>query len=319
MPRLSCLIPVVLSILVVGCAPRLQSIAVEVSQPELQIGSDRVVLVMDDGVSLPVRVWRPDGPVNAVILAVHGFNLYSRIFDEPAQQWVKNGILTIAYDQRGFGDTPQRGIWPGKDRLARDLVIASKLVRAMFPEKPLILLGDSMGGAAVLAAIASDDPPVGDGAVLVAPAVWGREAMPFYQTAGLWFFAHTLPWLEVTGQHLNRKPTNNIDRLRQLGRDPLVIKRTRIDVIWGLVNLMDAARTAISEIDRPTLVLYGAKEDILPEQAWRDAFENLPSAPDKKLTVYETGFHMLLHDLEAAVVIDDIAAFALTQKVSARE
>lgn len=315
MPRLACLIPVILCILVIGCAPRLQDGGSEALQPEFQLETDPAVFVMDDGVQLPVRVWRPDGPVKAVILAVHGFNMYSRIFDEPAQQWAKKGILTVAYDQRGFGNTQQRGIWPGVGRLTEDLVVASGLLRATHPDVPLILLGDSMGGATVLAAA----DPQGDAAVLVAPAVWGRAAMPFYQTAGLWFFAHTLPWLEVTGQHLNRKPTDNIDRLRQLGRDPLVIKRTRIDVIWGLVNLMDAARAAISEIDRPALVLYGAKEDILPEQAWRDAFEKLPSAPDKMLTVYESGFHMLLHDLEAAVVIDDIATFALTQKVSARE
>jgi len=308
------LILLALCLFAVGCAPRLQEAGPETRLPELRLNASEPELVMDDGVRLPVRVWRPEGQVQAVILAVHGFNMYSQIFEEPARQWAKAGILTIAYDQRGFGNTGQRGIWPGVDRLTGDLVRASNLVQASYPDKPLVLLGDSMGGAAVLSAITGADPPAGNAIVLVAPAVWGREAMPFYQTAGLWFFAHTLPWLEVTGQHLNRKPTDNIPLLRKLGGDPLVIKRTRIDVIWGLVNLMDKARAAVPEIDRPALVLYGAKEDILPEQAWRDAFSHLPVADDKTLTVYKSGFHMLLHDLEADVVIDDIADFVLSQK-----
>lgn len=310
---------VLLGAFLVGCAPRLQDVGPDRLDPTLQMQPGTSAFIMEDGNRLPVRAWKPEGPVKAVILAVHGFNLYSRIFEEPAQRWADQGILTIAYDQRGFGNTAQRGIWPGVDRLTRDLSVASELVRHAYPDVPLVLLGDSMGGAAVLSAITETGSAEGDAVVLVAPAVWGREAMPFYQTAGLWFFAHTLPWLEVTGQHLNRKPTDNIERLIQLGRDPLVIKRTRIDVIWGVVNLMDAARAAIPGIDRPAMVLYGAKEDILPEQAWREAFETLPDAPDKTLTVYESGFHMLLHDLEADIVIDDIAAFVLSQKSTDRE
>lgn len=274
---------------------------------------------MDDGVRLPVRVWRPDGPVRAVILAVHGFNLYSRIFEEPAEKWAESGILTLAYDQRGFGNTPERGIWPGVDRMTRDLTEAVALVRRRYPDVPLVLLGDSMGGAVVLAANASPDPPDADGLVLVAPAVWGREAMPFYQTASLWFFAHTLPWLEVTGQNFRRIPTDNIALLRELGQDPLVIFRTRIDVLWGLVNLMDAGRAAVPAIDRPTLVLYGENEDILPESAWKGAFDSLPESDDIRLVVYPDGFHMLLHDLEAVDVIDDITAFTLTRKAPSRE
>lgn len=316
MRRLASILFLLASLSLAACAPRLQLPGDGPQQPDLRIAVERPGFVMDDGVVLPARIWQPEGEVKAVMLAVHGFNLYSRIFEEPAESWAERGILTIAYDQRGFGETPERGIWPGVDRMTRDLEIAAGLVRRQYPDVPLVLLGDSMGGAVVLAANAADRPPDADGLVLVAPAVWGREAMPFYQTAGLWFFAHTLPWLEVTGQHLNRVPTDNIDLLRQLGRDPLVIRRTRIDVLWGLVNLMDAGRAAVPGIDRPALVLYGAKEDILPEQAWRDAFRALPKGDDRTLTVYAGGFHMLLHDLEADAVIDDITSFILTRKVS---
>jgi len=51
--------------------------------------------------------------VKAVILALHGFNDYANAFDGPGEIWAKEGIVTYAYDQRGFGAAPERGLWPG--------------------------------------------------------------------------------------------------------------------------------------------------------------------------------------------------------------
>ena len=39
------------------------------------------------------------------------------------------GVATIAYDQRGFGRSPQRGIWPGKDLMVEDLRTVVALAR----------------------------------------------------------------------------------------------------------------------------------------------------------------------------------------------
>ncbi|HZT51979.1 MAG TPA: alpha/beta hydrolase, partial [Stellaceae bacterium] len=95
---------------------------------EPQLASDS--FLADDGVRLPLRVWMPDGPVRATILAVHGFNDYSKAFAGPAEEWAKHGIATYAYDQRGFGQAPDRGFWVGTGRLDRDLTNASRLVAA---------------------------------------------------------------------------------------------------------------------------------------------------------------------------------------------
>src|SRR4051794_1228938 len=66
-----------------------------------------------DGVSLPMRRWEPEGRPRAVIVALHGMNDYSNAFDMPAQVWAKDGIVTLAYDQRGFGRGANAGLWAG--------------------------------------------------------------------------------------------------------------------------------------------------------------------------------------------------------------
>jgi alpha-beta hydrolase superfamily lysophospholipase len=298
-----------------GCAPRLQEIGPEIAEPMLTDDA----IVMADGARLPLRRWLPAGEPVASVLALHGFNDYSRAFELPATEWATLGIATYAYDQRGFGATEQVGIWPGEDRLIADLMTASALVRAQHPDVPLFLLGESMGGAVVMAALDGAALPDVDGAVLVAPAVWGREMQGAFASGTLWFFAHTMPWLTVSGESLNIVPTDNVALLREMSRDPLVLKESRIDTIYGLVGLMDRSLAATERLGPvPTLILYGAKEDVLPPAAVMRALERLPIGQEAKLRVaiYPEGYHMLLRDLGAATVRQDVANW-LTQPAGA--
>ena len=56
-------------------------------------------------------VGAPKADPRAVVLALHGFNDYSRAFAEPAQAFTAARIVTYAYDQRGFWKAPHKGAW----------------------------------------------------------------------------------------------------------------------------------------------------------------------------------------------------------------
>ena len=167
-----------------------------------------------------------------------------------------------------------------------------------------------MGAAVVLAAMDQDRPQtLADGYVLLAPAVWARRVMPWWQRVGLEVLAHTLPLFHVTGQGFNRTPSDNIDMLRKLGRDPLVIKYTRIDALHGLVDLMDAALDAAPRLPGNTLVLFGQKEDIVPNEAMQALLAALPKEKCVRVVRYPSGYHMLLRDLKADIVLRDLVAW----------
>jgi alpha-beta hydrolase superfamily lysophospholipase len=290
-----------------ACAPRIQPPGPGPTTPA--ITADR--LVMDDGTALPMRVWRPAGEPRATILALHGFNDYSKAFEDPAKRWTALGLSVYAYDQRGFGETDHRGIWPGETRMIEDLRIAANLVRQDNPGRPLYLLGESMGGAVVMAASLADPPVTADGYVLAAPAVWGRDTQGPAQSGFLWLAAHTVPWLTLTGEGLNIHPSDNIQMLREMWHDPLVIKETRVDALWGLTNMMDLAFAAAPRANRRSLFLYGSREDVLPDSAVVTALRRLPPIDHDgpSVAVYPNGYHMLLRDLGAEAVLDDIAAW----------
>ena len=266
--------------------------------------------LMEDGYQLPLRHWQAVGHNRAVVLALHGLNDYSFAFDNPGQYLAQHGISVIAYDQRGFGNTAGRGLWHGSERLVSDLATLVSLLRKQYPDTPLYLLGESMGGAVVLTSMASTSLDV-DGVVLIAPAVWTRDNMPFYQRFGLWIAAHTLPGKQLTGKGLDLKPSDNIEMLRAFSRDEMVIKATRVDVLYGVSNLMDRAMLAPDAAPGKILLLYGEKDDIIPAQPTCKLLERLASNKSVQLTAiaYEQGYHMLTRDLQAEVVIDDIAAW----------
>ena len=269
-----------------------------------------------DGQGLPLRRWLPDGPARAVILALHGFNDYSNAFADPGEAWAKEGIATYAYDQRGFGAAPERGFWPGRAALAADAATAAQVLRRLYPHVPLYLLGESMGGAvAVVAATAESGTPVPDvdGIILTAPAVWGRATMDLLPKLALWVAVRVAPGLTLTGRGLEKKPSDNIAMLRALSRDPLVIKETRVDTIYGLVGLMDAALASAPRLDAPLLLMYGAKDEIVPKAPIRLLVGGLPPECRRqtRLAWYEDGYHMLLRDLEGPAVVADIASWVL--------
>ncbi|MBT4043133.1 MAG: alpha/beta hydrolase, partial [Rhodospirillaceae bacterium] len=76
--------------------------------------------ITEDGKELPLRIWPVQDQPRAVLLALHGFNMYSNYFAEPAAWWAARGITTYAYDQRGFGAAPEARIWGNGDAMAAD-------------------------------------------------------------------------------------------------------------------------------------------------------------------------------------------------------
>ena len=249
--------------------------------------------------------------LKAVVLALHGFNDYSKAFEGAGRYWSTYGVVTYAYDQRGFGASPQRGLWAGTETLARDLTEAAFLLRARHPTLPLYLLGESMGGAVILVAMASANPPPADGVILAAPAVWARDSMPWYQQAALWLASHTIPWASFTGEGLGVQASDNIEMLRALSRDPLFIKDTRVDAVHGLVDLMDAAMEAGPALRVPALLLYGEKDEIVPAEPSFQLWQSLPGdlRSIQRRALYSNGWHLLLRDLSAKVVLADVVGW----------
>lgn len=296
--------------LISACTPQWQEIGPPVDTPAF---TDKAFHT-GDGVDLPMRIWLPwDRPLEASIVALHGFNDYNRAFDAPGKGLARRGFAVYAFDQRGFGGAPQRGIWAGTDQMIKDLAAASRLAKAAHPEKPVYLMGESMGAAVILAAIADHTDMPADGIILAAPAIWGRQTQSALNRALLDFAMAVMPRVAVRPNGIYREPSNNYQMLRQMGRDPKVIKATRIDTIFGLVELMTRAYDAGAKLGPSPrwIIMFGDREDILTSESVGRFLKSLPELPPEqgRLALYPKGYHMMLRDLDARIIYDDIAAW----------
>jgi alpha-beta hydrolase superfamily lysophospholipase len=303
---------ILLSLFLMGCAVTRTPMVSETVTPQFEQG----VLVARDGARLPLREWDADGAKpQAVIIGLHGMSDYSNAFDGPGREWAKRGITTLAIDQRGFGRSDNPGLWVGSEVMRRDLDDFAIAAHARFPGVKIFALGESMGGAVLLTALASSEPPAIDGAILVSPAVWSRPDMPMPYRVALFLVAHLVPQIILTNSAASHVvtvvPSDNVPMLIALGRDPLFQKKTRADTLYGLVNLMDEARQAAGEIKNtpPILFLHGAKDQVIPPKSAAAALAALDGHAE--LREYANGYHMLLRDLEGAQVQDDVASWVL--------
>lgn len=290
-----------------GCVAESAPPGPSIMPPKQDAGdTDDGTFVMQDGARLPYRVWRPTGPVRAVVLALHGFNDSRDAWEIPAPDLTAKGILLYAPDQRGFGAAPGRGLWAGTQAMVDDAATMAALLRTRHPGLRLVLMGESMGGA-VLMCLATTRAPDVDGYVLVAPAVWGRARMNYLMQGGLWMAATFVPGLAVGRGPIRITPSNNMDALIRLSRNRLTLRTTRFDTLRGLVDLMDAALDAAARFTAPGLFLYGGHDDLVPARATAAVWRRLP--PTAIRAFYPNGYHLLPRDLDRAIPNADMAAY----------
>jgi alpha-beta hydrolase superfamily lysophospholipase len=220
-----------LSAILSGCAPLVQKALNPTggfSGPAL----DDDHIVAHDGARLALMTWLPDDEPSAVIVGLHGMDDYANAFHTAGPFWASQGVATYAYDQRGFGRSPGRGVWAGEALMTEDLRTACQLVRLRHPKALIAVAGESMGGAVAIAAFASDRPPAADRLILLSPAVWGFSQQPLPYSASLWVASHTFPGYVVEPPRFIAKKiwaSDNIRELIAMGKDPQLIWGSRFD------------------------------------------------------------------------------------------
>ncbi|MFC3077103.1 alpha/beta hydrolase [Phenylobacterium terrae] len=305
------LIVLIAALMLTGCAPLL---AQRPGDPPEWFKGPYVAgetFVSFDGAPLGLTTWLPpEGEPWAVIVGVHGMNDYANAFHFAGEYWAEQGIATYAYDQRGFGRSPNRGVWGGDETMVEDLRAVTAFVRRKHPDAVIAVMGESMGGAIAIKAFASSRPPDADRLILSAPAVWGWSSQPLPYKTALWLAAH------VTGSKVYTPPSwitrkiqasDNRDELIAMGKDPLMIWGARSDTLYHLVSAMDSGLQGIDEVEAPILYLYGANDEIIPKRPSFKAAAQLK--PSDRTAYYRRGYHLLMRDKQRQVVFDDVVAW----------
>lgn len=120
----------------------------------------------------PGRVWlNPLVKQKGVILGIHGLSLQHDSYDALATRLADTGYCTVAFDVRGFG-TYRQAFGAEQidfDGCMQDLEMVASSLRQDNPDKPLFVMGESMGGA-IAVQFAAQHPHLVDGLIASVPA-----------------------------------------------------------------------------------------------------------------------------------------------------
>ena len=254
-------------------------------------------VVTGDGVRLPLARWQPAAAPRALVLGVHGYGDYRQSFARIGAWLAERGVALLAYDQRGFGESDARGRWPGAATLIEDLADVILAVRAGEPGPPLVVLGESMGGAVALAGLSSGKVAGVDRLILAAPAVRGRD-VPLQQLhdLALRLGALALPWLAIELRRGGR-PWLTPEESKRLADDPLILRELSVGTYEGLIELAGLASLAPAIALPPTLVLYGGLDRTIARRAIEELVERLGGQGTLRLDPER--HHLLLHETGA--------------------
>lgn len=110
-------------------------------------------LEMDDGHEIYLRSWVNEGESpKAIVQISHGMAEHIARYDDFAQFLLNRGIFVYGNDHRGHGHTGEKaGVFgyfaqkDGFDRVVNDLHAVTNHIKKLYPDKPIILFGHSLG------------------------------------------------------------------------------------------------------------------------------------------------------------------------------
>jgi alpha-beta hydrolase superfamily lysophospholipase len=262
------------------------------------------VLNATGGLALHYQSWHPDGPSRATIAIVHGYGEHGGRYGTYIDHLVPRGYTVYAFDLRGHGRSPgPRGHITSWDDFRSDVRSFLCFVRKREPDRPLFLLGHSMGGLIVLD-FALHHPEGLAGIIASAPALDETAISP-----ALMLLARVLSRLypsfsiesRLNGAALSRDP----EALAAYRSDPLIHARGSARLAVEMSRTMAWTREHARDWRLPLLILHGTDDRIVPFDASRAFFDRVP-VDDKEFVAYAGGYHEPHHDIDAVRVMMDV-------------
>lgn len=282
-------------------------------------------------------VFVPHKPPSAIIQISHGMCEYIERYEEFANFLCGEGFLVCGNDHLGHGNTAQSdddlGFMAERDGykfVLRDLRKMTEIVRAEYPDLPLILLGHSMGSffarlylseypecadAAIISGTAGPESPTAAGKLLA------KINMLFFGARNRSRLIHKIAF----GNYSKRYPAGSPEYL-WISRDGEILKKYANDKfctfkftasayhdlfsVLGAVSKKSWAKTLPRDL--PILMISG---DMDPVGNWGKGvmkiYERIKRAGtvDVTLKLYHDGHHEMLNETNRYEVFYDILAW----------
>lgn len=262
------------------------------------------------GHDVPVQIWRDISVTPwAVLLCIHGLSLHAKSFEAFGKAMSHVGVPSYAMDVRGFGSwqNAQGASHLDFEKAFADIKNTLEAVRRSNPGLPVVLVGESMGGAIALQATAAN-PELIDGLICSVPSRKNSGQSSTGMKAAIGLIYHPNGEIDV-GDKVIRKATQEIQVAEDWEHDPLSRMDYSPKELLQFRNLMNNNQIKAAQItNTPVLFLQGGS-DKLVKPAGTIGLLKYIKAKDKDLVVVGTAQHLILEQGQfddTHVIKDDV-------------
>jgi alpha-beta hydrolase superfamily lysophospholipase len=236
-----------------------------------------------DGVKLCVHEWAPAKPMagKPVALFIHGIGMHGEPYGAIAAGFTSQHVPFLVPDLRGHGRSEgARGELAPVPLMRADLGAVFALIHKRYPDAPVVLLGDSMGG------------------VIVTDYAWRGEQ----RLAGLAllvpaFGLHHAQWEKPRGDLANlltkgnialgteakmRPSTQSKGFLQARLADKLALQEVKLSYLTTIAEMQGEWRRAASDIKVPLFACIADKDQVIDNALVRRFFERATTPKDDK-------------------------------------
>jgi alpha-beta hydrolase superfamily lysophospholipase len=255
---------------------------------------------------VPARTWGTSNECTAAAVLVHGLGAHSGWFEALGRRLKVRRVFALAYDQVGFGKR-RSDHFISQQQWYADLVIAYEYVRNKVGDKPVYILGNSMGAAVALKVIA-DRLIQPAGLAMFSP---GFDGGPKLFTLGYRLSAIisavTTPEKEVAVPYTPDMITRTQSVRTWLYADPDRRFSPTGKMLLELLKLSIALKKA-RRINCPLALYRAGIDDIVDGKAAQRIFDRLES-PSKKQRIFGEAWHDLMFDPVLDELSDDLCTW----------
>jgi len=251
------------------------------------------------------QYWLPEKDPKAIILVVHGLAEHSGRYMNLVNHFVPSGYAVYGIDHIGHGKSDGKRVYVERFQdFTKTLKIYFDMIRDWQPEKPIFLIGHSMGGLIGTAYLLEHQDEL-SGAVLSGPGIKIPD--------------HISKTLILAGKILSiLMPKAGVSQLEIEGisRDPAVVDAYINDplVYTGkitarlateLINTIEHVTKHGAKIRLPIMIAQGSEDKIVDPDGAQFLYD-LVSSEDKTINIYDGFYHEIFNEPEHGQVLNDV-------------
>jgi len=249
--------------------------------------------------------WLPDGEIKAILLIVHGLAEHSGRYMNVVNHFVPLGYAVYGLDHIGHGKSDGTRVFVEQfEDYTTQLKIYFDMVQKWQPEKPVFLVGHSMGSL-IGSNYLLDHQGELAGAVLSGPSVKVPDNISSTTIFLGKLFSILLPKLGLIGLEadgVSRDP----QVVEAYINDPLVYTgKTTARLAAELLKGMRRAATEADQITLPIMIIQGGADKIVDPSGAQMLYDAVGSA-DKTIKIYKDFYHEVFNEPEHNLVLSEV-------------